>query len=179
MGITAAASMLYFVVCLVLGIGWLLSLAAIAIDRCDGAEALSRGICYVLSRWQRVLVYAAVCCLMLLLSNLVMSWLAGNAQALASSVRDPDPCYGESLRICCQVTGILSGLFRLSLFFCEIAIVYVLLRNVEDGVSMQEINGGRSIIDYPTIRRTDGSTGNMRQQPVHASAEFAAGHAVC
>ena len=34
-------------------------------------------------------------------------------------------------------------LFRLNLVFCEIAIVYVLLRNVEDGVSTQEIDGGR------------------------------------
>ena len=55
--LTSLVSLLYIVGCLVLGSGWLLSLAAIAIDRCDGAEALSRGISYVLSRWQRVIIY--------------------------------------------------------------------------------------------------------------------------
>ena len=34
-------------------------------------------------------------------------------------------------------------LIRLSIFICEIAIAYVLLRNVEDGVSLREIDGGR------------------------------------
>jgi len=143
-GITAAASMLYLIVCLVLGIGWLLSLAAIAIDRCDGAEALSRGICYVLSRWQRVIVYAAVCCLMLMLTNFVMSWLTGNAYLLTS-----EPAANPDLLTAAETQNSLRGsieflreLFCLSLFLCEIAIVYVLLRNVEDGVSIQEIDGG-------------------------------------
>ena len=144
-GITAAASMFYLIVCLVLGIGWLLSLAAIAIDRCDGAEALSRGICYVLSRWQRVIVYAAVCCLMLMLSNSVMSWLTGNAYSLASGmVMNSDHLTGaDTLASLRQSLEFFRELFRLSLFFCEIAIVYVLLRNVEDGVSIQEIDGGK------------------------------------
>lgn len=143
-GITAAASLFHSIVCVVLGTGWLLSLGAIAIDRCDGAEALSRGICYVLSRWQRIIAYAGICCLILMLSDFAMLWLTRNSyQLFIEQVGNPDLLTGaetqNSLR---RSLEFFRELFRLSLFFCEIAIVYVLLRNVEDGVSMQEIDGG-------------------------------------
>ncbi len=32
---------------------------------------------------------------------------------------------------------------RISLLLCEIAIAYVLMRNVEDGVSLREMDGGK------------------------------------
>ncbi len=149
-GFTAAATLLYLVGCMVLGIGWLLSLAAIAIDRCDGAEALSRGISYVLSRWLRVLVYTAVFCLITVIFNLAMQWLAEQAQALTSSgylrssrYRNPDLFLPDEFRN--SVRSMLDRfveLLRVSVFLCEIAIAYVLLRNAEDGVSLREINGG-------------------------------------
>jgi hypothetical protein len=144
-GFAVAAALMYLVGCMVLSIGWLFSIAAIAIDHCDGAEALSRGISYVLSRWLRVLVYTAVFCLIMVIFNLAMRWLAEQAQALATSrYRNPEPLLRDEFRI--SVRSILDSfveLLRLSLFLCEIAIAYVLLRNVEDGVSLQEINGGR------------------------------------
>lgn len=144
-GLTATASMLYLIACLVLGIGWLLSLAAIAIDRCDGAEALSRGICYVLSRWQRLVVYVTVCCLILMLGNFAMSWLTGNAYPLALGKQaSSGPVTTDVSHASLQkALEFFRELFCLSLVFCEIAIVYVLLRNVEDGVSIQEIDRGR------------------------------------
>jgi hypothetical protein len=144
-GITAATSMLYLIVCLVLGFGWLLSLAAIAIDRCDGAEALSRGICYVLSRWQRLVVYATVCWLMLMLSDFVLSTLTANAYSLALGKQTSlDSVMTDASHISLlKSLEFFTELYHLSLFFCEIVIVYVLLRNVEDGVSLQEIDGGR------------------------------------
>jgi len=143
--ITAAALLMYIVGCLVLGIGWLLSIAAIAIDRCDGAEALSRGINYVLSRWLRVVVYATVCCLIMAICNLATEWLSDQARALSSSVNwNPDPVLHSQFRISLRSTQDSFGEFiRLSIFLCEIAIAYVLLRNVEDGVSLREIDGGR------------------------------------
>ena len=143
--ITAIASLMYIVGCAVLGIGWLLALAAIAIDRCDGAEALSRGISYVLSRWLRVVFYAIGFCVILMVCDLAVRWLADHAYALASSrYGNPDPLIRDEFRIAVWSTLDRFGeLIRLSIFLCEIAIAYVLLRNVEDGVSLREIDSGR------------------------------------
>ncbi|MCA9008106.1 MAG: hypothetical protein KDB01_00095 [Planctomycetaceae bacterium] len=137
-GITAFISLLCVLGCAVLGMGWLLSLAAIAIDRCDGAEALSRGICYVLSRWQRILVYAAGCCLILWLSDLVISAVFTNAHGLTSAMlgKADSAQVGTSLKF-------FRDAIHLSIFFCGIAIAYVLLRNIEDGVSLREMDGGK------------------------------------
>ena len=144
-GITVVASLMYIVGCVVLGISWLFSLAAIAIDRCDGAEALSRGICYVLSQWLRVVVYAMVFCLVTAICNLAVFWLADQSHALASFMYwNPDPLIREEFRITAWTTlDQFCEMVRLSIFLCEIAIAYVLLRNVEDGVSLREIDGGR------------------------------------
>ena len=145
-GITAAASLMYIVGCAVLGISWLFSLAAVAIDRCDGAEALSRGICYVLSRWLRVVVYTMVFCLVMVVCNQAVSWLADQSHALASSMyTNPDPLIRDEFRSAARTTlDQFAEMVRLSLFLCEVAVAYVLLRNVEDGVSLREIDGGRS-----------------------------------
>ena len=133
--ITSLTALVYIVGGLVLGSGWLLSLAAIAIDRCDGAEALSRGISYVLSRWQRVVIYTVAGFVLIEICNRSFWWLAEMAYPLT-------PIAG---------TNLTPGLFnqfaevlRLSLLLCEIAIAYVLLRNVEDGVSLHEIDGGKT-----------------------------------
>ena len=143
--IMAMAPLMYVVGCAVLGSGWLLSLAAIGIDRCDGAEALSRGISYVLSRWLRVVFYSIVFCVILMVCDPAVRWLADQACTLASSLyRNPDPLIQDEFRISVRSTlGRFGELIRLSIFLCEIAIAYVLLRNVEDGVSLREIDGGR------------------------------------
>lgn len=140
LSITAVTSLLCVLGCVVLGMGWLLSLAAIAIDRCDGAEALSRGICYVLSRWQRILVYAAGCCMILWMSDLVMSAVIVNANGLTSAILGK----ADSVRARPSLHFLREAIL-VSIFFCEIAIVYVLLRNVEDGVSLREIDGGQQL----------------------------------
>ncbi len=132
--ITSLTALLYIVGCLVLGSGWLLSLAAIAIDRCDGAEALSRGISYVLSRWQRVVIYTVAGFVLIEICNHSFLWLAEMATPMT-------PIAGTNL-----TTGLFNQfaeVLRLSLLLCEIAIAYVLLRNVEDGVSLHEIDGGK------------------------------------
>ena len=143
-GISGMASLMYVVGCVVLGIAWLLSLAAISIDRCDGAEALSRGISYVLSRWLRVFVYVTLYCLIMVIFNLVAQLLAEQAHALASfTYRNPDPMTRDAFRISVWSTlDRFVELLRLSILLCEIAIAYVLLRHVEDGVSLREIDGG-------------------------------------
>ena len=144
-GITAVASLMYIAGCMVLGISWLLSLAAIAIDRCDGAEALSRGICYVLSRWLRVVAYAIVFCLLMTICDLAVSWFTDNAHLLASATREkPGHFIPDEFRTALwKSLHLFSEMIRLSVFLCAIAIGYVLLRHVEDGVSLREIDGGR------------------------------------
>ena len=134
--IKSLTALLYIVGCLVLGSGWLLSLAAIAIDRCDGAEALSRGISYVLSRWQRVLIYTFAGFVLVEICNRSFWCLAGMASPLTTISQD----------------DLNTGLFnqfaealRLSFLLCEIAIAYLLLRHVEDGVSLHEIDGGKHV----------------------------------
>lgn len=131
--ITSLASLLYIVGCLVLGSGWLLSLAAIAIDRCDGAEGLSRGISYVLSRWQRVVIYTITGFVLIAICNIVFWWLASVAIPLTAAAGAQSNA---------SLFKNFAEILRLSVFFCEIAIAYVLLRNVEDGVSLREMDSG-------------------------------------
>ena len=134
--LTSLVSLLYIVGCLVLGSGWLLSLAAIAIDRCDGAEALSRGISYVLSRWQRVIIYTLAGFVLIEITNTLFWWLA-NAASPLKPVAEINPQAASFNQ--------LAEVLRLSVFLCEIAIAYVLLRNVDDGVSLREMDGGKTI----------------------------------
>ncbi len=132
--ITSLTALLYIVGCLVLASGWLLSLAAIAIDRCDGAEALSRGISYILSRWQRVLIYTMSGFVLIEICNRSFWWLAAVASPLTTT-----PGANSEIGLFNQFAEVL----RLSVLLSEIAIAYVLLRNVEDGVSLREIDGGK------------------------------------
>ncbi len=136
-GATAFTALLYFVGCLVLGGGWLLSLAAIAIDRCDGAEALSRGISYILSRWQRVLIYAMAGFVLIEICNRSFGWLVEVASPLTK-------IHGKDLNS--SIFNQFAEALRLSVLSCEIAIAYVLLRNVEDGVSLHEIDSGKPVV---------------------------------
>lgn len=132
--IESLAALFYVIACFVLSGGWFLSLAAIAIDRCDGAEALSRGISYMLSRWQRVIVYTLVGFVLLEITNTVFWWLAHAASPFtnASTTTQPTETFHQ-----------FAYVLRLSLLLCEIAVAYVLLRNIEDGVSLREMDGGK------------------------------------
>lgn len=140
--IESLAALLYVIGCFVLSGGWFLSLAAIAIDRCDGADALSRGISYILSRWQRLIVYTLAGFVLLEITNTVFWWLAHAASPLiiqtplthASPTAQPPETFQQFAHV-----------LRISLLLCEIAIAYVLLRNIEDGVSLREMDGGKTI----------------------------------
>ncbi len=145
-GITAFGAMLYVLCCVVLGIGWLLSLAAIAVDRCDGAEALSRGICYVLSRWLRVFVYALILSVILIACDLAVSWLTDSAHSLASSAADSQEEEKAFRATVWSTLTFFSEIIRLSVFLSGIVVAYVLLRNIEDGVNLREIDGGAKAV---------------------------------
>ena len=145
-GITAFGAMFYILCCVVLGIGWLLSLAAIAVDRCDGAEALSRGICYVLSRWLRVIIYALILSMILIACDLAVSWLTDSAYLLASSASGGQADEKAFRATVWSALAFFSEIIRLSVFLSGIVVAYVLLRNVEDGVSLREIDGGAKAV---------------------------------
>ena len=89
--------------------------------------------------------YAIVFCVILMVCDLAVRWLADHAYALASSrYGNPDPLIRDEFHIAVWSTlDRFNELIRLSIFLCEIAIAYVLLRNVEDGVSLREIDSGR------------------------------------
>ena len=133
--VTILADLFYLVGVCVLGFGWLLSLAAIAIDRCDGSEALSRGISYVLSRWPRVIIYTFVGYAIITACQIVFWGLARRAYLTIWLADDT-----SSLNAFSGFDEVL----RMSIFLCEFAIGYVLLRYVEDGISLREIDGGKS-----------------------------------
>lgn len=132
--LTLLAALFYVVGVFVLGFGWLLSLAAIAIDRCDGSEALSRGISYVLSHWPRVIIYTFVGYALITVCQIVFGWVARRAFLTIWLADDTSSLNAFSS---------FDEVIRMSIFLCEFAIAYVLLRNVEDGVSLREIDGGQ------------------------------------
>ena len=139
-------AVLMIVVLTVCGIGWLLSLAAIGVDSCDGPESLSRGICYVLSRFRMTVLQLAVVMMLTYLGGNVVSVIGFRAAAVVEEsigvdtesnvLRRNDP-FGV-------LTGLATEAVCLSLFFSGVTVCYVLLRQAEDGVSLTEIDGGKS-----------------------------------
>ena len=140
------AAVLLIAVLAVCGVGWLLSLAAIGVDSCDGPESLSRGICYVLSRFRMTVLQLAVVMMLTYLSAEAVSVICSRAASLVEEglgiqyesnvFRGNDPFW--------VLTGVAADTFGLSVFFSGITVCYVLVRQAEDGVSLTEIDGGKS-----------------------------------
>ena len=88
----------------------------------------------MLSRWQRVIVYTLVGFVLLEITNTVFWWLAHAASPFtnASTTTQPTETFHQ-----------FAYVLRLGLLLCEIAVAYVLLRNIEDGVSLREMDGGK------------------------------------
>jgi hypothetical protein len=136
--IQAILTMLFFGVC---GIGWLLAAGAIGIDGCDGLEALSRGISYVLSRFWRTLGSVAVILVLAGFSLFIVQILIDQAgtivtQALAASGLSMSA--GRSAFL--QLQWVLMESCKTSVFFSGLGSLYVLLRHFEDNVALDEMN---------------------------------------
>lgn len=135
------ASSLLLIGLYVLSIGWLLGISAIAIDRVDGAEALSRGLSYVLSRFRRTSSFLIVIGLIAKLAAIITWWgvtLSGKI-ALSSISEKPPGATAisagfESFRTC-SVESV-----QLSAVCCGVAIAYLILRQVIDNVDFREIS---------------------------------------
>jgi hypothetical protein len=122
----------------IMGTGWLLSAAAVGVDSCDGAEALSRGISYVLSLFWRCVCYGAIILLLAWFSKWAMTFLLNLAtDVTVRSIRFPN---GERFAspLFPALQDLLQEAVQLSAFFSGIAIAYVLLRQFEDNVGLRE-----------------------------------------
>lgn len=143
-------------VAIIVGAGWILSIAAIMADRCTGSDGLSRGINYVLSHRFRagccavLIVLTGACCGQILLV------VSESSVGLAESVLHPEDSEsqtnaGESgldqadrtgrvaadLR---DITGVMVQALQFGIFFCGVAMAYLLLREAEDAVMLTELN---------------------------------------
>lgn len=121
--------------------GWLLGLSAIAVDRVDGAEALSRGISYVLSRFQRTFCTLIVVALIAKLAGEMTWWsmtLAGKIGLRSISHSSPE--YVDSLVGFAAYRQWGVECVQLSTFCCGLAITYLILRQIIDNVDLREIS---------------------------------------
>ena len=121
--------------------GWLLGLSAIAVDRVDGAEALSRGVSYVLSRFRRTSCFLILIGLIANIAGQVTSWavtvsgsIARRSISQSSQVLPPLSEGFESFRTC------LVECVQLSTFCCGLALAYLILRQMTDNVDLREIS---------------------------------------
>jgi hypothetical protein len=123
------------VVMIVLTAGWLLSLAAIGIDGCDGPESLSRGISYALSHFWRTACYAFAAAFGVWGVSAAVLWLLRFCGRQVAPHWHSEPDF---------TTHILAGVCEYSLLMSAVAVSYVLLRRFEDGISITEVAATRS-----------------------------------
>lgn len=130
--------------------GWLLSISAVSTDQCSGADALSRGISYVLSQKLRTTWYFAVIVALATLVKSLTELLTGFAlTALRSRMPAEVQFAEESIESASSVLvsgshlllQMLPDAVHLGTFLSGITIAYILLRQAEDGVQLREIDG--------------------------------------
>ncbi len=138
--IIVAAGLGLWVLFLVTAVAWGLAVAACGTDDCSGAEALSRSISYVLSHplWTLLGLTAVLAMgqFMFLLSHTVLA--AGEALIPESlSVRTMFRVHAMWDAVLQEVPATV----QLSVQMAGFAILYVLLRQKEDGVPLREMDG--------------------------------------
>ena len=132
-------SVVVTIVCL---IGWMLSLAAIGTDQCSGADALSRGINYVLSHKLLTTVYLIAVVMVSSVATHLAQWLVESGISVTSAQIGQNAA-GTSAILSVWMTSIqqIPHAVHLGVFLSGITIMYVLLRESEDGVHLREIDG--------------------------------------
>ncbi|MDG1897934.1 MAG: hypothetical protein P8J37_23785 [Fuerstiella sp.] len=134
--------MLSIVVTIMCLIGWMLSLAAIGTDQCSGADALSRGINYVLSHKLLTALYLVTVIVVSSAAARIADWLIKAGTSVVSSRIENN--HGTSPGILTDwMTAIqqVPHAVHLGVFLSGVTIMYVLLRQAEDGVHLREIDG--------------------------------------
>ena len=118
-------------------VAWMLSLGAIATDQCSGADALSRSISYVLSH--RLLTLTSLLAVMGV--ALAISWIFELILTVALNALPRELPDADTLRrLCMLVVNTLPEVVQLAVFLSGMSILYVLLRQKEDGIRTEEMD---------------------------------------
>lgn len=151
-----AASTLAGVIALVVcGSGLLLAFGAIGTDKCGGADALSRGINYTLSHklftfwclWFSSLVSFLTMAVTRSLVIVAADKLGRPVGFDASSTADAAHSIAQATM---ELMALVPSAVHLGTFFSALTITYVLLREREDGIDLDEIDGGQHVLSPPT-----------------------------
>lgn len=139
-GLVLLASVVLALLCIVGGLAWLLSLAATGTDGCTGAESLSRCISYLLSHP----VWTAAALVLVAVVSLSVRWvveviLAAGAVAMPAEYLSMEP--NQLIHGWLFFIRMIPHAFHLSAFIAGITVCYVLLRQREDGITTEEIDG--------------------------------------
>lgn len=138
----------------IVGTGWLLSLSAIATDRCSGADALSRGINYVLSHKLRTFFYLCLILGVASAAKHVAGLILLGGQTILEQRLQLTSAQGGTTE------SVARGLFyveawwqpviyafpaaiQCGVFFAGTTIAYVLLRQKEDAVRIRDMDSVR------------------------------------
>ncbi len=134
---------------------WFLSLAAIGTDRCTGSDALSRGVNYVLSHKLQTVGYVSTVSIISKLAWWLVYVVQINANALLeprfrkfipiarreprADVNGPE----AALQWWQSAINIAPEVVEFGAFVSGLTLIYILLRQKEDGVQLRELDGGR------------------------------------
>ncbi|MCH2209800.1 MAG: hypothetical protein MK110_00740 [Fuerstiella sp.] len=128
---------------LVGGAAWLLSPAATGVDGCSGAESVSRCISYCLSHPLLLLIgLATITALAFTVRKLCEALLIAGSTALPPALKAQDP--DDVRQIGMYVMAQIPEAVHLAVFLAGTTILYILLRQREDGISTDEIDGAVS-----------------------------------
>jgi len=131
-------SVVLFLMYLIGGVAWMLSLAAIGTDRCSGADALSRSVSYILSH--RLLTLLCVTCVAgtaMAVHWIIQLILNAGLSALPSQLLEAD----RPRRVWMLVLRISPDVAQLAVVVSGMSLLYILLRQREDGIQTEEMDG--------------------------------------
>lgn len=145
------SAMLIVLISVVVGFGWLLGICAIAADRCSGADALSRGINYVLSHPLMSMLYGVLLLLTIASATTLLQAVSDGAVSLVigfdsagsilpvqlATAQDVDPM--SNAKAMRTFPELVVEAYRFCIFFCGLTIAYILLRQREDSVDPNEL----------------------------------------
>ena len=137
--LSGVLSVVVTIVCL---IGWMLSLAAIGTDQCSGADALSRGINYVLSHKLWTTLYMLAVVVVSSVATRLAHWFIEAGTSVVYARVDQNEVDSSTVfSLWMAAIQQLPHAVHLGVFLSGMTIMYVLLRETEDGVDLREIDG--------------------------------------
>ncbi len=140
----ATIVVLFFVI--PVSIVWLLSLASIGIEGCNGSEAMSRGMSYVLSKFWRAACYFSVLMMLTWLAGKTADFVFGHTIQMSHEAATASlSTTGDAVNSLGWIRTLLVETVKLSVFFSGIAVAYVLLRHYEDNVDASDLNTAKIV----------------------------------